>query len=109
MFSKKKKKSAQVGINVRARVFNAGLLARSQFASGRSCDRSARSRFPVVFHGSRSNVEFVPKFHVALHASHAALKTVILKISPYYIPPNVGLKFSNTALLKPRGFYTKIY
>jgi hypothetical protein len=38
MFSKKmrgKKKTAQIGTNVRARVFNAGLLARSQFASGR--------------------------------------------------------------------------
>jgi hypothetical protein len=28
---------------------NAGLLARNQFASGRSCDRSNRSRFSVVF------------------------------------------------------------
>jgi hypothetical protein len=29
--------------------------------------------FSVVFLGPRANVEFVPKFHVALHASHAAL------------------------------------
>jgi hypothetical protein len=29
-----KRKTAQIGTNVRARVFNAGLLARSQFASG---------------------------------------------------------------------------
>jgi hypothetical protein len=40
MFSKKKKKkkkeTAQIGTNVRARIFNTGLLARSQFASGRS-------------------------------------------------------------------------
>jgi hypothetical protein len=31
-----------------ARVFNAGLLPRSQFASGRSCDRPTRSRFSLV-------------------------------------------------------------
>jgi hypothetical protein len=35
----KKEKTAQIGTNVRARGFNAGLLARSQFASGRSCNR----------------------------------------------------------------------
>jgi hypothetical protein len=29
----KKKKTAQIGTNIRSRVFNAGLLARSQFAS----------------------------------------------------------------------------
>jgi hypothetical protein len=28
----------------------------------------------VVFLGPRANVELVPKFHVALHASHAALQ-----------------------------------
>jgi hypothetical protein len=61
-------------VYVRARVFNAGLLARSQFASGRSCDRPTRSRFSVVFLGPRANVELVPKFHVALHAFHAALQ-----------------------------------
>jgi hypothetical protein len=35
----KKNTAAQIGTNVRACGFNAGLLARSQFASGRSCDR----------------------------------------------------------------------
>jgi hypothetical protein len=34
----------------------------------------------VVFLGPRANAELVPKFHIALHASHAALP---LKISPY--------------------------
>jgi hypothetical protein len=52
----------------------AGLLASSQFASGRSCDRPTRSRFSVVFLGLRADAELVPKFHVALHASHAALQ-----------------------------------
>jgi hypothetical protein len=36
---RKEKKTAQVGTNFRARVFNAGQFARSQLASGRSCDR----------------------------------------------------------------------
>jgi hypothetical protein len=69
----KKNTTAQIGTNVRARGFNAGLLARSQFASGWSCDRPTRLRFSVVFLGPRANAEFVPKFRVALHASHAAL------------------------------------
>jgi hypothetical protein len=35
-----------------------------------------------VFLGPRANAELVPKFHVTLHASHAALPMVTLKISP---------------------------
>jgi hypothetical protein len=35
----------------------------------------------VVSLGPRANAELVPKFHVALHASHAALSMVILEIS----------------------------
>jgi hypothetical protein len=92
---KKKKKeentTAQIGINARARGFGVGLLTRSQFASGRSCDRPTRSRLSVVFLGPRANAELVPKFHVALHASsHAALPMVTLKISPY---TNITLTF----------------
>jgi hypothetical protein len=78
----KKNTTAQIE-TIRARGFNTGLLARSQFASGRSCDRPTRSRFSVVFLGPRANAELVPKFHVALHASHAALPMVTLNISPY--------------------------
>jgi hypothetical protein len=70
---KEKEKKAHIGTSVRALVFNAGMLARSQFASGRSCDRPTRSRFSVGFLGPRANAELVPKFHVALHASHAAV------------------------------------
>jgi hypothetical protein len=76
MFSKKKKKTAQLGANDRARVFNAGQLARSQFTSGRTCDLPTQSKFSVAFLGPRANAELVPKFHVALHASHAALPMV---------------------------------
>jgi hypothetical protein len=78
MFSKKKEeeKTSQIGTSVRARAFNAGLLARIQFASGRPCDRPTRSRFSVVFFGPRANAELVPKFHVSLHASHAAVPMV---------------------------------
>jgi hypothetical protein len=60
-------------------VFNAGLLARSQFASGRSCGRPNRSRFCVVFLVPSANSELVRKLHIALHASHAALPMVTPK------------------------------
>jgi hypothetical protein len=84
---------AQIGINFSARVFNAGLTARNQFASERSCDRPPRS-FSMVFLGPRANAELVPKFHVSLQASHAALPMVTLKISPKCNPRNVGLNFA---------------
>jgi hypothetical protein len=86
----KKNPTARIGNNVRARGSNARLLVRSQFASGRPCDRPTRSRFSVVILGSRSNAELVPKFHVALHGSHAALPMVTLQVSPY---TNVTLTF----------------
>jgi hypothetical protein len=79
----KKNTTAEIGTNVRVRGFNAGLLARRQFASGRSCDRPTRSRFSVLFLGPRANAELVPTFHVALHASHGALPMVTLKMLPY--------------------------
>jgi hypothetical protein len=69
----------QIRTNVRVRVFNAGPLPRSQFASERSCDRLTRSTFSVVFLDPRANAELVPKSHVALHASHAALPLVTSK------------------------------
>jgi hypothetical protein len=40
--------------NVRVRVFNAGLLARSQFASGKSCDLATLLSFSVVFFDPRA-------------------------------------------------------
>jgi hypothetical protein len=46
--------------------------------------------FFVVFLGPRANAELVPKSHVALHASHAALPMVTLQISPC---TNVALTF----------------
>jgi hypothetical protein len=84
------KAAAQIGTNDRARGVNARLLARSHFASGRYCDRPTRSRFSVAFLGPRANAELVPKFHVALHVSHAALPMVTFKFRP-----NVALLMSN--------------
>jgi hypothetical protein len=49
----------------------------------------------VVFLGPRVNAELVPKFHVALHASHAALPIVILEISHC---TNVTSKYGTLAL-----------
>jgi hypothetical protein len=87
---KRKIQQHRLGTNVRVRRFNVGLLARSQFASGRSCDRPTRLRFSVVPLDPTANADLVPKFHVALHASHAALPMVTLNISPY---TNVALTF----------------
>jgi hypothetical protein len=82
-------KTAQIGTNVRVRIFNDELLVRRQFASGRSCDRPTRSRFFVFFFGSRANVEFVTEFSTALHGLHDLHVTF----------PIVRLKFhSNVAL-----------
>jgi hypothetical protein len=68
----KENTTAQIETIVRARGFGAWLLARSEFASGRPCDRPTRSRFSVVFLSPRANAELIPKPYVALHASHAA-------------------------------------
>jgi hypothetical protein len=89
--NKRKTQQHRLGTNVRVLGFKAGLLARSHFASGRSCDRPTRSRFSLVFLGRSANAELVPKFHVALCVSHAALPVVVtLKISPC---TNVTLTF----------------
>jgi hypothetical protein len=49
----------------------------------------------VGFLGPRANAELVPKFHVALHASHAALPMVALEISHSI---NVTSKYGDLAL-----------
>jgi hypothetical protein len=49
----------------------------------------------VVFLGPRANAELVLKFHVVLHASHAALPMVILEISHC---TNVTSKYGGLAL-----------
>jgi hypothetical protein len=53
-----------------------------------------RSRFSVVFLGPRANAKLVPKFHVALYASHVALPMVTLNISPY---TNITLSLALTS------------
>jgi len=45
---------------------NFGLLARSRYASGRSCSRPNRPRFSVAFLGSGVNAELSPKVRVLL-------------------------------------------
>jgi hypothetical protein len=60
----RRRKNIQIGTGDRASIFNAGLLARSQFAYERFCDLPPRSRFPVVFLGLRANAELVSKIHV---------------------------------------------
>jgi hypothetical protein len=53
-------------------------------------DQPTQSMFSVLFLDSRANAKLVPKFHIALHASHAALPMVILKVLPY---TNITLTF----------------
>jgi hypothetical protein len=52
-------------------------------------------KFFRVFLGPRANAELVLKFHVALHASHAALPMVSLEISHC---TNVTSKYGDLAL-----------
>jgi hypothetical protein len=55
----------------------------------------------VVFLDPRANAELVPKFHVALHASHAALPLVISKFGPKIAPPpNASSKFYYNSALR---------
>jgi hypothetical protein len=76
-----KKTHHRLGTSVRDIGVNAGLLAGNQFATGKSCNQPTRTSFSVVLLAFRSNAELVSKFHVALHASHAAFPVVALKIS----------------------------
>jgi hypothetical protein len=65
---------AQMEINVRARVFMLGCWLEGSL-------HPARSFFSVVFLGPIANADLVTKFHVAPHASQAAIPTEILKVS----------------------------
>jgi hypothetical protein len=55
---------------------NIGLLAGSQYASGRTYDRENRSKICVALHGRNANSEQAHKLHVSAHASHAAHQTL---------------------------------
>jgi hypothetical protein len=76
------KQQDRQGLTSGSLYLNGGLLARIQLATGRSCDQPTRSRFSVVFLGPRANAVLVRKFHVALHASHAALAILTSKSRP---------------------------
>jgi hypothetical protein len=67
-----------------------------------SCDRPTRSSFSVVFLGPRANAELVPKFHVALHASHAALPMLTPKFRPK-VAPHINIK------IPPNGAVPQTY
>jgi hypothetical protein len=74
------------------------MMARSQYAFGRSCDRPTRSKFSVVFLGPGANAELVLKFHVALHASHAVLPMLTSKFRPDEAP-HININISPTVAL----------
>jgi hypothetical protein len=60
-----------------------GLLAGSQYASVRSCDRSSRHRFSWFLFVFKQMLRWFPSSKLLLHASHAAL--------PIYINQNYPL------------------
>jgi hypothetical protein len=70
----KEKATAQIGTNVRARIFKKSVCIRKVLRPANSIK---------VFRGPRANAELVHKFHVALHAWHAVFPRFTLKISPY--------------------------
>ena len=76
-FARCYKATAYVGSAGRV-CLTAGLLARSQCASGRSCDRPPDTDFRD-FPRSHSKCRVI-KIHVALHVSHAALLKINSKI-----------------------------
>jgi hypothetical protein len=94
-----------MGTNVRLREFSAGLLARSQFASGGSYDRSNKSRFLVIFLGPRTNAELVHKFHVALHASHVALPMVTSKLRPNIALPMLEFHYNAALPMSYKNYF----
>jgi hypothetical protein len=53
----------------------ARLLARSQYASGRSCDRPSRHRFSWFFSVFKQMLRWFTSSKLLLRASHAALPT----------------------------------
>jgi hypothetical protein len=61
----------------KASVFHRAVRVLYRGDNSQSSAGPTRSRFSVVFLGPRANAELVPKFHVALYASHAALPMVI--------------------------------
>jgi hypothetical protein len=76
------KAAEQTGTTVRARVFKFRTAGWKSVCIRKVCGRPNRSTFSVVFLGPRANSEFVPKFHVALHASHADLPIPMSKFRP---------------------------
>jgi hypothetical protein len=76
--------------------FNAGLLFRSQYAFGRSCDK-----YFVGFLRPTTNVKSVPKFRVSLQYSCAVLPS---EFSPKRSPHNI-LKHFDITLFPNTKFY----
>lgn len=56
-------------------MFNAGLLSKSHFESGISCDWPTRSRIFMVFLLARKNADEVPKFHGILRGIPQNVRT----------------------------------
>lgn len=62
--------------------WNAGLLAISLQASGRSCDQPPCSRFSLIFVGPGASAELVPTFYLALNSSLEVFPKFLSKTQP---------------------------
>jgi hypothetical protein len=95
---KEEKETAQIGINLGL----PDLMPDCWLEVSLHPEGPTRLMFSVVFFVLRANAELVPKFHVALHASHSALPMLTLKTSPF---TNVTLTFDFGLDLPVHGVY----
>lgn len=73
---------------------NAGLLARSQYESGRSCNRPTGSRVFAFLFAPTANAPLILKIKDALRASHADIPKLNSKFSLTRSPPDVTKLFA---------------
>ena len=82
---------------------NAGLLVRSQYESGRSCNRPTGFRFSACLFAPTANAPLILKIQDALRASHVDLLTLTSKFSPKCCPPNIKCR-PNAQLLSSAAY-----
>jgi hypothetical protein len=67
-----------------AQCLDAGLLVGSQYASRRSCEQSARLRFPMGSFCPKQNSKLISTFHVVLHTLQAPSSSPFLNALPCF-------------------------
>jgi hypothetical protein len=90
--------------NNRRTAFSMWSVPRSYNQNSWSNEFPTRSRFSVVLLDPRANAELVPRLHVALHASYAALPMVTSKFRPNIALPQT---YTRQYLWKSYVLYSK--